>query len=298
AARLLPHAPHTLLAPSPRTALDELRAAGFSYGAIDRFFAPFFGGIFLRRDLGTSASLLRYYFRMLMDGAIAVPRRGIGEVTRQLARGLDVSSGVRVERLDAREDGVTVRTSLGDVHADAVIVATDPPELARLAGVRTTLGSVGSTYLHLAADVPLDPQPRLLLNAGQGVINNALWSSNTNPDVAPPGKHLLTVTVLDRVDQPEESLDHAVRAVLSRWYGAEEVAKLRLLAVDRVPHAQFAQPPGFERRLAGHATALPNVLIASELTSASSIQGAMESGEKAAAILLGDVVSMSRPRGA
>ncbi len=235
---------------------------------------------------------------MLMDGAIAVPRRGIGEVTRQLARGLDVSSGVRVERLDAREDGVTVRTSLGDVHADAVIVATDPPELARLAGVRTTLGSVGSTYLHLAADVPLDPQPRLLLNAGQGVINNALWSSNTNPDVAPPGKHLLTVTVLDRVDQPEESLDHAVRAVLSRWYGAEEVAKLRLLAVDRVPHAQFAQPPGFERRLAGHATALPNVLIASELTSASSIQGAMESGEKAAAILLGDVVSMSRPRGA
>ena len=30
----------------------------------------------------------------------------------------------------------------------------------------------------------------------------------------------------------------------------------------------------------------------------SGIQGAMESGEKAAAILLGDLVALSRPRGA
>jgi hypothetical protein len=49
--------------------------------------------------------------------------------------------------------------------------------------------------------------------------------------------------------------------------------------------------------LPGHATSLPGVIIASEATAMSGIQGAMESGEKAAAIVLNDPVGMSRPRG-
>jgi phytoene dehydrogenase-like protein len=235
---------------------------------------------------------------MLMTGDVTVPRGGIGQITRQLAHGTDVRTGTRVHALSAHADGVTLRTSDGDVHASAVIVATSPPEIARLTGVRSTLGAQASTYLYYGADVPLDSEPRLLLGAGEGVINNAVWASNSNPAVAPEGKHLLTVTVLGLPDQTDDALDHAVRANLSRWYGAEEVAKLRLLALDRIAYAQFAQPPGYERHLLGHATPLPNVLIASELTSSSSVQGAMESGEKAAAILLNDVVTLSRPRGA
>lgn len=276
--------------------LTFLRVFGFSERAIHSFFAPFFGGIFLKRDLSTSARLFRYYFRMLIDGETAVPRSGMGDIPKQLAEGLEVTTGARVEGVEARADGVTLRTSQGPVSADSVVVATDPPEVQRLTGVDAACKAVSSTYLYYASDTKIDAEKRILLNAAEGYLNNAVWASNLNPNLAPPGKHLLVVTVLG-LPLDDAALDQAVRDALTRWYGAADVARLRLLRSDRLEFAQFAQPPGFVRNLVGHATPLNNVLIASEATSMSSIQGALASGEKAAAILLNDTAVMARARG-
>ena len=298
AAELKGGEPHALLEGPDETTKSFLQNFGFSRGAVENFFAPFFGGIFLKRDLSTSARLFRYYFRMLMDGATATPRRGMGEITRQLAEGLDVETGVRVERLEPSTNGVTLHTSSGFFEADRVVVAADPPTIRRLTGADVPQEAVSSTYLYYSSSVLLDDEPRLLLNAEGGRINNAIWASNANPALAPAGAHLLAVTVLGLPALDDMDLDRTVREELTHWYGAPAVAELRLLHIDRLTFAQFAQPPGFSATLAGHATPIKNVLLASETTSLSSIQGAMESGEKAAAILLNDVEVMSRPRGA
>ncbi len=298
AAELKRGEPHALLDRPDETTRGFLQNFGFSKGAVEHFFAPFFGGIFLKRDLSTSARLFRYYFRMLMDGATTTPRGGMGKMTRQLAEGLNVETGVRVERLEPNPNGVTLHTSGETLEADRVIVAADPPTIRRLTGADVPHKAVGSTYLYYSSDVLLDDEPRLLLNAADGFINNAIWGSNANPALAPAGAHLLAVTILGLPTLDDADLDRAVRGELARWYGASAVAKLRSLHLDRLTFAQFAQPPGFSATLAGHATPLKNVLIASETTSMSSIQGAVESGEKAVAILLNDVETMSRPRGA
>ncbi|GGJ80613.1 NAD(P)/FAD-dependent oxidoreductase [Deinococcus aquiradiocola] len=291
-------APHLLLQGPDRSTATYLQELGFSDGAVQSFFAPFFGGIFLNRDLSTSARLFRYYFRMLMDGQIAVPRAGMLQIPAQLASGLSVSTGVRVERLVQTARSVVVDTTLGELEAGSVIVATDPPTAAHLLGEPApALGSVPSTYLSYAAPRSPEVQPRLLLNAAGGLVNNAQWMGQAVPGRAPQGQDLLVVTVPGAPDLADAELDAAVRAELRDWYG-DAVNGFGTLAVTRVPHAQFAQPAGFASRLAGHATRMPGVLRASESTSMSGIQGAMESGEKAAAILLGDPVGMSRPRGA
>jgi phytoene dehydrogenase-like protein len=62
-----------------------LRARGFSTAAIDRFFRPFYGGIFLDRSLATSAKCFTYDFKMLSDGETVVPARGMGAISRQLS---------------------------------------------------------------------------------------------------------------------------------------------------------------------------------------------------------------------
>jgi phytoene dehydrogenase-like protein len=288
---------HTLLSGPDESTQAYLRRQGFSEAALDRFFRPFFGGVFLRRDLSTSARLFRYYFRMLMDGQIAVPRGGMGQIPAQLAEGLDVTLGVRVTRLTAHKEMVSVATSAGDLEARNVIVATDPNTAQTLLGGDVTRGSLSSAYLHYAAPHPIDPQPRLLLNAEAGWINNAHWISQAVPGRAPEGQHLLITTVLGRPEVGDAELDAQVRAELAVWYGEADARTLRTLHIERIQHAQYPQPAGYAAHLPGHATALPGVLLASELTSMSGIQGAMESGEKAAAIVLGDLVGMSRPRG-
>ena len=283
-----------LLIGDDRPTYDFLRRYGFSQRFTERFFAPFFGGIFLRRDLGTSAQLFRYYFRMLLDGQIALPRGGIGRVTQQLAEGLEVRFDTKVTGLKSHASGVTVETERERLEAGHVVVATDSPELERLTGVRAPTEAVGSVYLYYASAIRLDREPRLLLNAEHGFVNNALWLSNVNPLLAPPGQHLLSVTALGAETLGDAELDAAVKRELSAWYG-DAVKQLRLLKIIRIPFAQFAQPAGFSAALPDNETPLPNVLIASEATSMSSIQGAMESGERAAALVLGRGV---RARGA
>ncbi len=271
-----------------------LQRYGFSERSIARFFAPFFGGVFLKRDLSTSARLFRYYFRMLLDGAIALPRGGIGRVTQQLAEDTNVTLDTRVTRLTPHGDSVTVETHGETLHAAHVVVATDPPEIARLTGVAVPTEGVGSTYLYYASSLRLDTEPRLLLSAAPGYINNALWLSNVNPLLAPPGQHLLSVTALGAEGLDDDELDDRVRRELAAWYG-DGAQQLRLLKVITLPFAQFAQPAGFSASLTPSETPLPNVYLASEVTSMSSVQGAMESGERAAALILGRGV---RARGA
>lgn len=292
------HAPHALLRGPDESTEAFLRAQGFSERALDAFFRPFFGGIFLNRDLSTSARLFRYYFRMLMDGGAALPETGMAAIAAQLAQGLEVTCGVRATALNARGPYVTVSTTAGELDAQHVIVATDPATAQALTGGRAAPGSVSSTYLHYAASPALDTEMRLLLNAEPGFINNAHWLSNVLPSRVPAGQGLLTVTVLGLPDLDDVALDARVRGELGRWYGVPAVQGLRTLLIERIQHAQYPQPAGYESRLTGHATGLSGVLLAGEATSMSGIQGALESGEKAAAILLNDLTTMSRPRGA
>lgn len=273
---------------------DFLRRYGFSERVVERFFAPFFGGIFLQRNLSTSSRLFRYYFRMLLDGQIALPRGGIGRIPQQLAEGLDIRFETEVMGLEPHAAGVTVKTTGERFEAGHVIVATDPPELKRLTGTNVPTESVSSTYLYYASPMRLDAEPRLLLNAEAGYVNNALWLSNVNPLLAPVGQHLLSVTALGAAGLDDKEIDNRVRLELSSWY-SDAIKQLNLLKIIRTPFAQFAQPAGFSATLPDNETMLPNVFIASEATSMSSIQGAMESGERAAALVLGREV---RARGA
>lgn len=43
---------------------DYLKDFGFSHEAIDRFFRPFFGGVFLEKDLRTSARMFLFLYSM------------------------------------------------------------------------------------------------------------------------------------------------------------------------------------------------------------------------------------------
>src|SRR6201996_3499728 len=68
-----------------RTTRDYLQSMPFSAAMIDRFFEPFFAGIFLEHDLVTSSRFFEFLFRMFSVGDTTVPAEGMEQIPLQLA---------------------------------------------------------------------------------------------------------------------------------------------------------------------------------------------------------------------
>jgi hypothetical protein len=267
--------------------LEYLRAARLSEHYIDSFFRPFYGGIFLNRELTTSARVLRFTIRMLAMGRAVVPALGMGEIPRQLASRLPegtVRPNSPVEAL-LRDGERVVGVKTGrDVHeASAVVVATDAPSAGTLTGKAVPEGAVGEVCIYYETD-GLGSGKKILLNAEDGAfVNNAVEMSNISEKYAPPDRHLLSAVALTGLDLPDEDLYRRGIENLSRWYPG---ADFRPLAVYRIPYGQLAQPPGIHGRLPENKTHTQGLVLAGEYTEDASINGSMLSGEKAAEAVL------------
>ena len=283
-----------------------LSARGFGSAVIDGFFAPFYGGILLDRSLSTSASILLFTFKMLADGATAIPARGMGAITAQLAAQLPAGAirvGVGVTHLEVHDSRIAgVRLSdTSRFEASHVVLATDAPAAAALAktvgvelDVPTGAHGCSTIYYHTARS-PL-PGKALWLNANaNAVISHAVTLTDVAPEYAPPGTALLAATavgVAARLD--DESLDRAARTEIAQMAraagtgGDQRTAPdgLNRLAIWRVPYAQFAQPPGWRDRRPTIGCGMHGLWRASEVLHSSSLEGAARGGRSAAQAII------------
>ena len=116
------------------TALARLKDLGFSTRMLDRFFKPFFSGVFFDPELAVSSRSFEFLFRAFALGDTALPARGMGEIPAQLAARLTgdwLRLGCRVTGL---EQGQAVLDSGERLDARALVIATDPWAAARLLG--------------------------------------------------------------------------------------------------------------------------------------------------------------------
>lgn len=283
-----------IFAGSDMTTRAYLQQFGFSDRALALFFEPFFGGIFLDRGLTTSALMFQFVFKMMAEGQVAVPARGIEAIPQHIARGIPYDAmryGIFVQSVLTDSGEVRgVLLSNGEVlRSDTVVVATNAPEAARLTGARLPPGSVGTTCVYFASDTPLYHVPSIVLNAElDAYVNNLVQISTIAPTYAPEGQHLISATVLGIADSDDRAVADRCRDDIARMFPKFDVNKLRRLDVVRVPYAQFSQPPGIFAAVPGHATATRGLYVAGEFNGSSSIQGAIASGEAAAARVLAD----------
>ncbi|PSP97007.1 phytoene dehydrogenase [Halobacteriales archaeon QS_5_70_17] len=288
--------PETLFdAREPASEVDieaYLAERGFSRRFVERFAAPFYGGVTLDRSLSTSSAVFRYTFRMLSEGDIALPAEGMGAIPAQLAdraraAGATVHTGAEVNRVAPGDGRPTVAADGSERDADAVVVATDPAAAAELTGVTTPDATKGcvTQYFSLPEHVDLATGERLLLNAEGDAPNQVAPLSAVAPEYAPEGKQLLSATFLGDPDEDDATLADRVRGALAAWYPSRRFDRLEHLRTERVEFAQFAQPPGFRESLPAVDAPEGSVYLAGDYTAWSSIQGAMESGRRAAALV-------------
>lgn len=262
---------------------DALAAAGIGPRLAERLFRPFLGGVFLERDLSTSARFFNFVFRAFAAGPGAVPALGMQAIPDQLAAALPAGA-VRLNAPVAvvRDSGLTL-VSGETLSAKAVVVATEGPAAARLLGgaVRDP-GSNGTVTLYYSADEPPVREPILVLDGeGRGPVNNLVVMSNAAPAYAPPNKALIAASVVGVPNVDDETLDLRVRDQMRRWYGAP-AGRWRFLRACRIPHALPKQEVGALEPFARPVRLKPGVYVCGDHRDTASIDGALASGRRAA----------------
>ena len=278
------------------TTIREFFAArGFSTAFVERFAEPFYGGITLDRSLGTSSSVFEATFKSLSEGDTVVPAGGMEEIPAQLraraeAAGATIETETVVTALDTGPSPV-VATDDGRRSPDAVVVATDPKTAGELTGVETPTGTKSCVAVHcsLPDHQRLDTGSRIILNAADAKPNTVAPMSAAAPEYAPEGRQLLTATFLGERSETDRELGDRVRQALSAWFPENHFGELDVVGVDRVPFAQFEQPPGSRGRLPTTDAPDGRVFLAGDYTEWSSIQGALQSGAAAAEAALSSV---------
>ena len=192
---------------------------GFSQQMIERFFDPFFAGIFLEKKLETSRRMFDFVFKMLGEGDTAVPNLGMEELPKNLASTLpskNITLNARVEKID----GQTVYLKDGSSYsAPHLIIATEATGLVKeLTTVKTQHQT--TTHLHfVTAETPLE-KPIIALNTlPNRITNNICVINKVAPAYAPDGQFLISVSVVGKTDLSNATLEKSVRKELETWFG-------------------------------------------------------------------------------
>lgn len=270
--------------------IEALRAYGFSQQIIERFFRPFLGGIFLDPELATSSRMFRFVFRMFALGYAALPAQGMQAIPEQLASALPEGS-IRVNSsVESIAHGAVRLKSGEELRAQATVVACDPVGAQSLlsstdAALRTTMRGVACLYF-ATDETPVDA-PFLVLNGnGSGAINNLCVLSVVAPTYAPPGQHLVSITVL-RPAVDDDSTLQQVRAQLAGWFG-RATHRWQHLRTYHIPEALPDQSLSCGGVRMYPVRVEKGLYVCGDHRRTASLNGAMNAGRRAAEALAAD----------
>jgi len=284
--------PASRLKERPETdTLTALRRLGVGRRAVNTLVRPFLTGVFLDPGLGTSSRVNDLVWRSFALGRLTVPESGVQAVSDQLAAqaaGARIVLGVPVREV---APGV-VRTESGTVRARAVVVAVGPGAVARLLpGLAAPVLNPATTYYHSRPASPGD-DPLLHVDGrskrgGTGLAGVMVLTA-TAPSYAPPGRALVASSVVGA----ERPSPERVGAEAARLLGIRDTDWEHLDTVH-VPDALPAAPPplGDLRKPSAVGGGL---YVAGDHRDTPSLQGALVSGERAAAAVLADLAGAAR----
>ncbi len=296
-----------LLASPEETTREFLRRSGFSMAIVEKFFEPFFGGIFLERNLSSSARWFRWLFRMFATGHAAVPELGMEQIPVQLAAGLPpgmLTCHMKVTGIQKTKAGWLLQTDEGGKArslraAQLVMASAEHDAKGLLASLRkpgaapARVWNRTTTFYYAAPQAPVD-EPVVVLNGDgptAGPVNHLAVMSLVSASYAPAGGHLICANVVGAApegNQAMELLEADVRTQMRRWFG-NQVNRWGVLAgypiVNALPMQSSYQGPRAAPTDAG-------VILCGDYVGSASIQGALVTGVKAASSVIAQLPSV------
>ena len=208
--------------PDDLSTIEALQGLGFSHSMIDRFWKPFMRGVFLENNLSTSVRKFEETFRLFAQGETTLPRRGIGEIPKQMAAQLPAEQlklGHYVSEVHPQE----IKTKDGKSwQGKAVVLATDfeiTNQFLGVEGSEVEWNAVDCLYFGLPEkDLPLKMPILHLDGSGEGLINNLTFISALC-ECTPQGMALASASVIGRENLAIDELVESARKQLVFWFG-------------------------------------------------------------------------------
>ena len=263
--------------------LEYLEDYGFSEQVIERFFRPFFGGIFLENELRTASGMFRFVFKMFSEGDAAIPRKGMGEIGKQLAGRL-VKTRFHYGSRVASIEGTQIIMENGERRAfDKLIIATDPhPLVPALQGQHIVYTGTSNLYFS-AKRGPLQERIIGLVADADNPINNFCELTAVSADYAPAGRVLVSVTLKE--GPPVSDIVNETRQALAKLTGMK-VEDFEFLKMYQIPHSLPALEDLRYDLPATQTKLTDEIYLAGDYLLNASLDASMRSGRRAAEAVL------------
>ena len=275
--------------------IDRLRRLGFSSPFVEQFFRPFLGGVFLDPSLQTSSRMLEFVFRMFAQGDIAIPADGMAAIPRQLADKLPRGTIRLQHTVETIKDGTLYLTGDQSIKPRRIVLAVESTAAAALLGDETIDTPWHQNVTHYFAAPQSPDRRKMLILAGDEYadpdndphaipdrpIGTVAILSDIAPEYAPPGQALISVTSRQpatwNVSGPGLEV---VRKQLAQWFGPA-VQQWRHLRSYSVPYGL----PTLTLDQVVRSPAYGEFVLCGDYLETPSIQGALNSGVRAAALI-------------
>lgn len=260
--------------------IDYLRQRGFSEKIIDRFFRPFFSGIFLEPDLHTSSRMFEFTFKMFAEGEAAIPDKGMEEIPRQMKNRLKRTQFRFHSPVKTVTDGQVELENGESIHCESVIMATEPDGLVPNVNSHLEWKSTANYYFEATSSV-LHNNMIAVNYKDNALVNNFTVITDTAPGYAPKDSHLVSVNLLRTPDTSVEDTSQLIKNELALSFG-ESVQGWKFLKNYHIKRA-LPVPESSAHNASIEATRIKDgVFLAGDHMLNASINAAIRSGQKAA----------------
>jgi protoporphyrinogen oxidase len=252
---------------------------------IERFYAPFFSGIFLENDLSTSSRMFDFVMKMFSEGDAAVPALGMEEIPKQLVTQLPENT-IRYNTKVTAIKGNTITTGNGTFTAPTIIIATEATGFASAYISPQNTRSHQVTNVYFEADKAPTHKAVVILNASDNKkwVNNLTVMTAVSPHYAPKGKVLLSVSYNGIPDIDNETLAENMKQELKQWYG-KQTGSWKMIKAYRITYALPNLPTVTNEASDNEMQLAENLFICGDYMLNGSINAAMKSGRLVAALI-------------
>jgi hypothetical protein len=275
-----------IFADEEKTTMDYLKNYGFSSAMIERFFQPFFAGIFLEVNLSTSSRMFEFVYKMFSMGEAAIPEKGMQAIPEQLANNL---SKTKIEFNSPVEHitGKSIHLKGGEqIEADQIVIATDSSQLFPNSSQPITRWKFCQN-LYFETTSPSFGEPIIgLLPTQSNLVNNFHFLDDVFPNQLNSG--ILSVTLVQEHGLNDEDLTYRVGKELKTQAGIEVGSILKSFLIKKaLPDLKNLRYTPKEE----HINLSEGVYCCGDHLAYGSLNAAMTSGRLAAEMLIKDSTS-------